>query len=227
MTHKYTFSLSALICCLFFACVAPTPPFAERYQDGLTETRALSERFGKISISPVDKIGASILDRLSAVLPQDCLQVEPKLTILNTSEAMAFSPGGGSIVVSRGIILSMDNESEFAFILAHELSHACLGHEMLSQNESNSDDLTQENELQADAIALQIISAAGYDARASIASVMHAYGAARINDSDAAHPAAAERVRALTVQIARNLLTLPGTVDKREFQELKSLLSNF
>jgi predicted Zn-dependent protease len=56
----------------------------------------------------------------------------PELTfyvgVLDTDETNAFSCPGGYIFLTKGAILNMNNESELAFVIAHEISHVALQH---------------------------------------------------------------------------------------------------
>lgn len=48
--------------------------------------------------------------------------------VLDTAETNAFSCPGGYIFLTRGAVLNMQNESELAFVIAHEISHVALQH---------------------------------------------------------------------------------------------------
>jgi len=56
----------------------------------------------------------------------------PELTfyigVLDTEETNAFSCPGGYILLTRGAVLNMKNESELAFVIAHEVAHVALQH---------------------------------------------------------------------------------------------------
>ena len=40
----------------------------------------------------------------------------------------AFTPGGGSVYVTTGLLRTLSNEAQVAFVLAHEIAHVKLGH---------------------------------------------------------------------------------------------------
>jgi len=48
--------------------------------------------------------------------------------ILDTDEVNAFACPGGYIMLTKGVLKQMQNESELAFVLAHEISHVALQH---------------------------------------------------------------------------------------------------
>jgi predicted Zn-dependent protease len=49
-----------------------------------------------------------------------------EFTIINSSTPNAWVMGPGKIGITRGLILSFDNEAELAAVLAHEIAHACI-----------------------------------------------------------------------------------------------------
>jgi beta-barrel assembly-enhancing protease len=104
----------------------------------------------------------------------------------------AFAVGGGYIFITEGAITICQSEAELAAILAHEIGHQIAGHfchndqlfrpgEQFIDFESNLPgtirkksigSLTQvidiQKEIQADRIAVQLLSSAGYDAYAML-----------------------------------------------------------
>ena len=83
---------------------------------------------------------------------------------------MAFAIGADYIVVSRGLVLALENESELAFVLSHELAHQFLKH-ALKESLENSIDVSKPPlashrralELEADRLAVKIVISAGYE----------------------------------------------------------------
>lgn len=63
----------------------------------------------------------------SIVLPMAAQTVRPDLpwtfTVLNTSLPNAFAVPGGQVFVTRGILVKMEDEAEFAVVMGHELGH--------------------------------------------------------------------------------------------------------
>jgi len=114
--------------------------------------------------------------------------------VLNTDKVNAFSGPGGYVWVTRGAIAKMQDESELAGVLAHEIGHVVKHHGLdAAKNAGRLDALatagqsldsraaamgdisdkvvevilntgfSQPQEFEADAQAVKIVSAAGYD----------------------------------------------------------------
>lgn len=80
---------------------------------------------------------------------------------------------GGFVVFPGVIVGKLPDEDQIAFILGHEISHYLLAHDELRIHWQQSEKAVtvqelQNTELQADALGLQLIVAAGYDPYASI-----------------------------------------------------------
>lgn len=86
----------------------------------------LAKKYGLVRdealTSYVSAVGRAIASRSS----------RPELTfyvgILDTDETNAYSCPGGYIFLTRGALQNMVNESELAFVLAHEISHVAFQH---------------------------------------------------------------------------------------------------
>ncbi|MFP5328850.1 MAG: M48 family metalloprotease [Alphaproteobacteria bacterium] len=59
--------------------------------------------------------------------------VSYRFTVLNTAVENAFAQPGGYIYVTRQLMGLLDNESELAFALAHEVAHVAAGHAQARQ----------------------------------------------------------------------------------------------
>ena len=55
-------------------------------------------------------------------------EIEFRFSILKTDEINAYAAPGGYVFVTRGALLRMQDESELAAVLAHELAHVSLRH---------------------------------------------------------------------------------------------------
>lgn len=80
---------------------------------------------------------------------------------------------GGFVSFPGVIVGKLPDEDQIAFILGHEISHYLLAHDELRIHWKQIDKMitaeeNQNTELQADALGLQLIAAAGYDPYASI-----------------------------------------------------------
>jgi Zn-dependent protease with chaperone function len=76
------------------------------------------------------------------------IQTSATLVVSSSLARNAFARGGNTVVVSEGLLALLTNNSERAFVLAHELAHIALRHSVKSG-------LPQE--VQADHIALQTL----------------------------------------------------------------------
>lgn len=102
----------------------------------------------------------------------------------------------GEIQISGALVLEMKSEDELAFVLAHELAHYSLGHDLEAFLDNPKATLGMSKEHDADEVGLELLSKAGYNSRASIAlmkffrrkfgdvdfSLIHGTPTERIND---------------------------------------------
>jgi len=85
-----------------------------RREDRLIEDRALN------------RYVADIADRIEPARPRGA---PPLRTVLVRDPGVnAFTTGGGYVFVTAGLIGAMENEAQFAFVLAHETAHIDRGH---------------------------------------------------------------------------------------------------
>ncbi len=90
------------------------------------------ERIGLLAPQgDVDKVLETVINNLEVTNNLD-IQPEIRCRVLMTSTLEAFTIGH-TIVMSRGMIDVLPDEASLAAILAHELSHAVLGHRMDTQ----------------------------------------------------------------------------------------------
>ncbi|MCI5064877.1 M48 family metallopeptidase [bacterium] len=81
----------------------------------------------------------------------------PNITVFNNPLPIASYSKREGLLFSSGILNLVENTDEFAFLIAHELSHEYLGH--LSQPSGH---WTFQEEAEADAVAIQLLRRAGY-----------------------------------------------------------------
>jgi predicted Zn-dependent protease len=95
-----------------------------------------------------------------------------QISVLSQAEVNAFSLGNGVVVVTAGILRTLDSEAKFAAVLAHEMSHEILGHTHAAQTEGAETQILQhydtEKEIAADKFSVLLLHSAGYDPKASI-----------------------------------------------------------
>ncbi len=154
-----------------------TPLAAEREWQQQAEDNVVErlERAGLLApAGDVDKILQTVVDNLEITnnieLPRPV-----RTRVLTTSPLETFSVGN-TIVVSRGLIDVLPDEGSLAMVLAHELAHIVLGHNLGSQYAFNdrmlfSDEGTYQNlgfkhipeeEAAADKKAIEMLKASPY-----------------------------------------------------------------
>ena len=108
-----------------------TPVEAERMWQHQAEENAL-ERLQKIGLlappGEVDKVLTTVVNNLIVTNNLD-IQPEVRARVLLTAPLESFTIGH-TIVVSRGLLDVLPDEASLAMILARELSHIALGHQM-------------------------------------------------------------------------------------------------
>ena len=90
-------------------------------QEAQQDHPKLIEEFGGADTGPrasyVDGVGRRVA-AYSGVVPQAY-----RFTVLNSAVENAFANPGGYIYITRQLMALMDNESELAFALGHEVGH--------------------------------------------------------------------------------------------------------
>lgn len=74
--------------------------------------------------SKIERIGNKILKYVSRT------GITYKFKVMETDEINAFSMAGGNIWVTTGLLNYIDNEDQLAFVIAHEIAHEDLKHNM-------------------------------------------------------------------------------------------------
>ena len=141
--------------------------------------------------------------------------------MVNATEPIAVSAGGGVIVVSKGLLRRVTNESQFAFVLAHEIAHDCLNHLEGDLNEARRN---YEEEVEADSYALGLVALSGYDPRAAIGALVHLYPSRFDSSQEGSRKELLSRLASLQEKLDRSGWEPPGTVDRRSFQLLRRSL---
>ncbi len=145
--------------CVAFTAVAPAalsqkktapveavpPPVNEEFKFGkvdlelLEQVVLLDQRFARDGLVLEDQAANSYLDKIGRSLIPRGLTLENvswRFRALRDSQPNAFALPNGSIYVTTGLLALMDNESQLASVLAHELTHVMRRHTYL-QNRSN------------------------------------------------------------------------------------------
>lgn len=139
--------------------MAQSPPPKEEFKFGkadldlLEQVNLLDKRFEREGLVYVDDATSAYLQRVGeSLLPRD-LNLEHvlwKFRALRDPVPNAFALPNGSVYVNTGLIALLDNESQLASILAHEITHVLNRHTYL-QNRSNRKKI----------LAINIINAVG------------------------------------------------------------------
>lgn len=219
------------ICRLCFAltlagCAAPVnPSLQDGYREALLATRGLVDRYGERRSPQEQAYFAYLRERLTRSLPASANNREYHIILLDTDRVLAFAPGGGRILLSKGLVQSFGSEAELAFAVAHELAHEQLGHVAQSSADGDVQDYQRELELAADRYAIGLMAAAGYDPRMALYALNGAYSRSRMTTRASDYPELDERMAAVQREIERTRWLPPGTVDRRAFQLIKRELA--
>lgn len=204
-------------------CAGQDLPATSNYRQGVLHSKQLVAQYGQLENPFVrDYFGyltGRLLDALRRHKPQaDGFQV----VLLATDQPMGFSAGGGFILVSRGLLLSLSSEAELAFIVGHEVAHQQLGH---LDDLSSVDELGPGAELAADRFAVSLMALAGYDPRLALQALRNAYGVKSSWGHFGRYPQLDDRLVAIRSQLSKSDWQPPGTVNRRDFVMLQRLLT--
>ena len=193
--------------------------------------RILATYGGEYSDPKLERMVAKVVGSLTLdpANPNQTYQI----TILNSPNINAFALPGGYLYVTRGLLALANDSAEVAAVLAHEMAHVTANHGIQRQQKEAEEVLASQvvndvlgsdpaarvalvrgklrlaqfsrnQELEADAIGIKAIAAAGYDAFAAARFLqsMAAYSASRsvtgaVDESLdflASHPTAPQRI---------------------------------
>jgi len=157
--HKFTKSIVAALCfCIVFASFGPIalaqkktapveatpPPVNEQFKFGevdleiLNQADLLDVRLDRDGLVLADEATNAYLHRVGkSLIPQGLTleRVNWKFRAVRDPQPNAFALPNGSIYVTTGLMALIDNESQLAAIIAHELTHVMRRHTYL-QNRS-------------------------------------------------------------------------------------------
>lgn len=213
-------SLLFLCAVLCAGCAGRLSP-EESERQGFAQASYLIERYGALDGEAVRGYIAYLESRLiNGFHAEEQAGRRFSFVMIDGDEPMAFSPGAGYVIFSRGLALSLRSEAELAFALAHELAHQYLGHTDLPAENFRSeaaDGTRRQLELEADSYALGVVAVAGYDPRMAVQALLNAYRYSDIDGQDASYPDLQARIENITKLVARSGWTPPGTVNRRAF----------
>ncbi len=75
-----------------------------------------------------EEVNRYVRNLVSKITPNTDLQVPLQVTVLDSREVNAFALPGGFIYIERGLLEAVEDESQLAGVLSHELSHVVLRH---------------------------------------------------------------------------------------------------
>lgn len=201
-------------------------PKESDFREGMLQARELVDHYGALHSPLGDDYLAYLQVRLVNALPSSAKSAPPyHFVLLNSTDPLAYSPGGGQILFSKGLVRSLRSEAELAFVLSHELAHQQLGHSKLLAGDGDLDGVEKKDlELQADRYAVGLMAKAGYDPRYAISAIDHAYGTHFYEIGVADYPPALTRTVAIHEQILASGWMPPGTADRRDFRKFRAWL---
>jgi predicted Zn-dependent protease len=128
----------------------PSPPreefkFTRVDLDLLEQVNLLDKRFEREGLVYADEATNAYLQRVGeSLLPRnlDLEHVLWKFRVLRDPVPNAFALPNGSVYVNTGLISLLDNESQFAAILAHEITHVIARHTYLQNRSTRKKFLT-------------------------------------------------------------------------------------
>ena len=210
-----------------FGCAPKILSTAEQHY-GLMLSRQLISAYGEYPNPLARQYLEYLKERLvGAIPPGRKAAYAYRFVMLDTAKPLAFSPGGGYIMISKGLIKTLANEGELAFVLCHELAHQQLGHTRYLLRGGLDEGFLpyhREMELEADRYAVGLMALAGYDPRLAPFALTRSYRALDRIPTDSHYPDLDARIAAIHEMIKNSTWRPPGTMDRRAFQELRMLL---
>lgn len=215
-----------LVCCVFFSgCSARSLSRPEVERRASAQTAELERRYGMVNDRGAEAYVQGIIGRLlhnyPGELPPD---LTTRVVILRTLKPIAVAPGNGAVIVSRGLLLNLNNEAELAFILGHELAHDILGHTAASDR---SPENRRAFEIAADHFGLGLMAVAGYDPRPSVQALAQLQRMTDLWTTDPNYPDFVNRLAGLQSAIYASNWHPPGTIDRRDFHKLHGVLCSY
>lgn len=176
----------------------------------------LSAQTGLKTFSEYDSINV----RRTASLPW-------QVHVIGDRDLNAFAIGSGYLVITKGMILSLDTEAKLAAVIAHEMSHELLDHTTAALGAQDAEDgigqqYQLEQEIAADRISALLLHAAGYDPKASIEALVVVHQLQPQSDQKSFF----RRVNALRARVLEIPKNRPYIDNTRQFNRATRLLRN-
>lgn len=175
---------------------APPPQQPNMTPAELQEHQRILASYGGVYSDPrLQAMVEQLVERLVAA--SDRPDLHYKVTMLNSETVNAFALPTGQLYVTRGLISLANDQSELASVIGHEMGHVIARHAELRERKIRDEELnekvftnlvsdpqasamalarsklslasfSQKQELDADAIGIQIAARAGYDPYGSV-----------------------------------------------------------
>ena len=147
-------SVVFMIGCVLTACTSALSPEII----GLRAASQIDEvisTYGTIEDSVARRELDEIAGRVSRAIPGE-KKLALEVLLIDSADRFAYAPGGGFLLLSRGLIEHLETEAALAFVIAHEASHDVLGHTQQQPEEAQA--IRTELELAADRYALGLVA---------------------------------------------------------------------
>ncbi len=226
------------------ACSTPRISLNDEINSSIATTTWLEHHYGIISHRPVSKLLARITSRLAEGAKAAMLYRAKEIDfnyrftkapwqvfVLNIDDPNAFSAGGGTIFITKGLLTSLPNEAALASVISHEMAHQMLGHNTAALEESIGPRPTPmfsyslEREMEADSLSIRILLASRYNPRKALEALSIAYRPVSGNISVEEKNWLTLRAANLYQKIALSGSMKSMTISTREFNKVKRQLA--
>lgn len=114
--------------------VAGCEPTAENTPQSLAAERQASQQMVQqlqsrgmlVENRSLNSYVRGVVERIERTRPPGAVPIEAY--IVKDADVNAFTPGGGHLFVNAGLLAAMENEAQFATVVAHEIGHIDRGH---------------------------------------------------------------------------------------------------
>lgn len=114
--------------------LAGCEPTAQNTPQSLAQERAASQQLVQqldardmlVEDRSLNRYVEGVVDRIERTRPPGAVPIEAY--IVKDADVNAFTPGGGYLFVNAGLLAAMENEAQFATVVAHEIGHIDRGH---------------------------------------------------------------------------------------------------
>ncbi len=171
------------------SCSAPDSSHTAARLDAATPAPERLESFG-----PTAAERSNPAQPIVAENPANCADFA---VVITSSSGTFASTNGHRIQVARGFVEFAQNDSELAFVLAHEMSHILKGHRPVADLR-----LSYAQEIEADHLGFQLLARAGYDPTGAIELLRRLQGSSSAS-ADQAHPSFSARAEILEKERAQ------------------------